>query len=308
MSDISHNPTLLVIAGPTASGKTGLAIALARHFNTEIISADSRQFYREIPIGTAAPTKEQLSRVPHHFVGNLSIADDYNVSQYEKEVLALLDEKFKENNLMLMTGGSGLYINAVCNGIDELPDSDPVLRDELNTIFQQKGIAALQEMLRQLDPEYYAQVDQNNPKRLLRAIEVCRQSGKKYSGLRKNKPVQRDFNILKIGLELPREILNQHINHRADEMLKNGWLEEAKTVFPYRHLNALNTVGFKELFTYLDGKWPLEQAIEKIKTNTRRYAKRQMTWFRKDTEIHWFTPNDKKNIILFIKKIINQEK
>ena len=308
MSDISHNPTLLVIAGPTASGKTGLAIALARHFNTEIISADSRQFYREIPIGTAAPTKEQLSLVPHHFVGNLSIADDYNVSQYEKEVLALLDEKFKENNLMLMTGGSGLYINAVCNGIDELPDSDPVLRDELNTIFQQKGIAALQEMLRQLDPEYYAQVDQNNPKRLLRAIEVCRQSGKKYSGLRKNKPVQRNFNIIKIGLELPREILNQHINHRADEMLKNGWLEEAKTVFPYRHLNALNTVGFKELFTYLDGKWPLEQAIEKIKTNTRRYAKRQMTWFRKDTEIHWFTPNDKKNIILFIEKIINQEK
>jgi len=308
MSDKSHKPTLIVIAGPTASGKTGLAIDVARHFNTEIISADSRQFYREIPIGTAAPSGEQLNQVPHHFVGNLSIQDEYNVSRYEKEVLALLDEKFKENNLMLMVGGSGLYINAVCNGIDELPDPDPVLRDELNAIFQQKGIAALQESIRQLDPEYFEQVDQNNPKRLLRAIEVCRQSGKTSSHLHRNQPVQRNFNILKIGLELPREILNQHINQRTDKMLQRGWLEEARAVFPYRHLNALNTVGFKELFAYLDGKWPLEQAIEKIKTNTRRYAKRQMTWFRKDTDIHWLAPKDLENMILFIKKMINQEK
>lgn len=299
MSDLSHKPTLLVIAGPTASGKTNLAIDLALHFQTEIISADSRQFYREIPIGTAAPTKEQLSLVPHHFVGNLSVTDDYNVSRYEKEVLALLDDKLKKNNIMIMAGGSGLYINAVCNGIDELPDPDPVLRNELNVIFQQKGLPALQKILKQLDPEYFEQVDQNNPKRLLRAIEVCRQTGLKYSQLRQNKPAKRDFNILKIGLELPREVLNQHINQRTDELIKGGWLEEAKAVFSYRHLNALNTVGFKEIFAYLEGKWPLEQALEKIKTNTRRYAKRQMTWFKKDADMHWFKPDEKGKITSF---------
>ncbi len=304
----SQKPVLIVIAGPTASGKTGLAIELAKHFHTEIISADSRQFYREIPIGTAAPTAGQMQEVPHHFVGNLSITDNYNVSMYEKEVLALLDKKFGSHTVMIMAGGSGLYINAVCHGIDELPDPDPVLRKELNTLLEKNGLPALQKLLKQLDPEYFEKVDQNNPKRLLRAIEVCRQTGTKYSDLRQNQVVQRNFNILRIGLELPREVLNQRINQRTELMLQAGWLEEAKAVFPYRHLNALNTVGFKELFAYFDGKWTLDKAIEKIKTNTRRYAKRQMTWFRKDTDMHWVAADDRKNIISIIEKKLNQVK
>jgi len=303
MSSTPHKPTLIVIVGPTASGKTGLAIDLASYFRTEIISADSRQFYHEIPIGTAAPTPEQLVKVRHHFVGQRSILEDYNVSRFEKEVLELLAEKFEEKEVMVMVGGSGLYINAVCKGIDDLPDPEPALREELNAIFQQKGISALQELLKQLDPEYFEQVDQNNPKRLLRALEVCRQTGKKYSDLRLDKPIERNFNILKIGLEVDRKLLVQRINQRTDKMLQQGWLEEAKTVFPYHHLNALNTVGFKELFMYLDGEWTLEQAIEKIKINTRRYAKRQMTWFRKDPDIHWFSPDDKEGILTFIDEI-----
>ena len=308
MPTYSQKPVLIVIAGPTASGKTGLAIELAKHYHTEIISADSRQFYREIPIGTAAPTAGQMQEVPHHFVGNLSVTDSYNVSQYEKEVLALLDKKFSSHPVMIMAGGSGLYINAVCHGIDELPDPDPVLRKELNTLLEKDGLPALQKTLKQLDPEYFEKVDQNNPKRLLRAIEVCRQTGKKYSDLRQNQVVQRNFNILKIGLELPREVLNSRINERTNLMLQAGWIEEAKTVLPFRHLNALNTVGYKELFAYFDGKWTLDKAIEKIKTNTRRYAKRQMTWFRKDTDICWFSANDRKNIISIIEKKLNQGK
>lgn len=300
MSMPSNNKLLVVIAGPTASGKTGLALTLAKHFNTEIISADSRQFYREIPIGTAAPTADQLAMIPHHFVGNLSIHDSYNVSQYEKEVLTLLNKKMDTLPVMIMVGGSGLYINAVCNGIDELPDPDPLLRTKLNDLFQKKGLPALQKLLAELDPEYYQQVDKNNPKRLLRAIEVCKQTGKKYSALRQNKTVKRPFHILKIGLELPRPILNQRIHLRTEQMMTAGWLDEAGTVYPFRHLNALNTVGYKELFAHFDGKLTLEEAVEKIKTNTRRYAKRQMTWFKKDPSIHWFHPEAAADILAFI--------
>ncbi len=299
--------TLIVLAGPTASGKTQLAIELAQHFHTEIISADSRQFYREIPIGTAAPTPEQLKAVPHHFIGNLSVTDDYNVSTYEKEVLELLKKKFISNPVMIMTGGSGLYINAVCKGIDDIPNPDKSLRNELNQLFLEKGIETLRSKLKAIDPEYYSVVDHNNPKRLLRALEVCLQTGEKYSKLRKNKDSQRPFNIIKVGLEVPREILNERINKRADEMIRLGWIQEAESVIRYKDYNALNTVGFKELFNYLEGKWTLEYAVEKIKTNTRRYAKRQMTWFRKDTDITWFSPGNIKTIISQLDGKLNQQ-
>ncbi len=299
---MTEQKLLVIVLGPTASGKTDVAIRLAKYFNTEIISADSRQFYREIPIGTAAPTVRQLTMLPHHFVGNLSLKDDYNVSQFEQDVLALLKEKFRKQELMIMTGGSGLYIDAVCKGIDYLPDPDPALRKTLQEIWQQQGIGALQQQLQQLDPVYYGQVDRQNHKRLMRAIEVCLQTGQKYSELRLNKPQKRDFRILKIGLNLPREQLFARINRRTEIMLSNGWLEEARNVLPFRYKNALNTLGYKELFTYLDGKSTLEEAIEKIKISTRRYAKRQLTWFRKDKEIHWFSPEDAEVILQFVKE------
>ena len=290
--------TLIVIVGPTASGKTGVAIDVANYFGTEIISADSRQFYKEIPIGTAAPDIKELSLVKHHFVGHLSVFDDYNVSRYEKDVLALLKQKFQQHSLMVMAGGSGMYIDAVCHGIDELPDPDEQIRSELNQTFLEKGIEALQQQLKILDLPYYHEVDLQNPKRLMRAIEVCLQTGKRFSDLRKHKPASRDFNIIKIGLSLPRETLYNRINQRTDMMIKNGWLEEARAVYPYKHLNSLNTVGFKELFNYLSGEWPIETAIEKIKTNTRRYAKRQITWFKRDSATHWFHPSEERNSIL----------
>ena len=298
---MAKKKTLVVVLGPTAVGKTDIAIRLAKELHTEIISADSRQLYLEIPIGTAAPAAGLLAAVPHHFTGILSLRQDYNISQYEKEVLALLRQKFREHDVMIMCGGSGLYIDAVCKGIDRLPDSDPVLRRNLQEKWQQQGIVALQEQLKSLDPEYYAQVDRQNHKRLMRAIEVCLQTGKKYSELRLNKPQKRDFNILKIGLQLPREMLFERINRRTETMMDNGWLEEAKKVLPFRKQNALNTVGYKELFAYLDGKLTLEEAIEKVKTNTRRYAKRQLTWFKKDKEIHWFSPEEE-GIWKFVKE------
>lgn len=294
--------TLVVVLGPTAVGKTDIAIRLAQQLNAEIISADSRQLYREIPLGTAAPSKEQLASVPHHFVGNLSLQQNYNVSQYENEVLALLENKFRVYDVMVMTGGSGLYIDAVCRGIDQLPDPEPEIRETLQQKWQQKGISVLQQQLQQLDPEFYEQVDRQNPKRLMRAIEVCLQTGRKYSELRQNNPQTRNFRILKVGLNLPREQLYDRINRRTDVMMNNGWIEEAESVFPFRHLNALNTVGYKELFAFLEGKMSLEKAVEKIKTNTRRYAKRQLTWFRKDKEIHWFSPEDEEAILQFVKE------
>jgi tRNA dimethylallyltransferase len=291
---------LIILLGPTASGKTDLAIRLARHFHTEIISADSRQFYKEIPIGTAAPDKDQLRTVKHHFVGHLKIGDNYNVSMFEQDVLELLKQKFTGRNIMLMTGGSGLYIDAVCKGIDNLPDPNPQLRAELQQQLHEKGLKTLQDQLLSLDPEYHRQADLNNPKRVLRALEVCIQTGKTYSELRQNQPKQREFNILKIGLEVPREVLHERISTRTELMLEKGWLEEAREVLPLRHLNALNTVGYKELFAYFNGFWDFETAVEKIRTNTRRYAKRQMTWFRKDEEIEWFSPKDFGAIVEYI--------
>ena len=297
-----NNKTLVVIVGPTASGKTELAIELAQHFNTEIISSDSRQLFKELPIGTAAPDKNQLNMVKHHFVGHLSVKNEYNVFRFEQDVLKLLEDTFQTKNEMVMVGGSGLYVNAVCHGIDELPDPDPDLRNKLEELWNEKGIEALQQKLKDLDPDYYRTVDLNNAKRLLRAIEVCLQTEKPYSQLRLNKRKERPFNILKIGLEVPREILNRRINQRTDEMLSKGWVEEAKSIFPLRTYNALNTVGYKELFSYFDEILTLDEAVEKIKTNTRRYAKRQMTWFRKDKSIHWFDPGRSQKIIQFAEK------
>ncbi len=292
--------TLIVIVGPTASGKTSVAIEIAQKYNTEIISADSRQFYKEIPIGTATPQSEEMQGIKHHFVGNLTVNDYYNVSKFEQDVMELLKKKFQKNKIMLMVGGSGLYIDAVCNGIDDLPDADEELRARLNKLFDEEGLSALQQKLKQLDPEYYEKVDLNNPKRILRALEVSIQTGKPYSSHRKGNPAERPFNIIKIGLEIPREQLIERIDRRLDSMIKEGWIEEATSVLPYKDNNALNTVGYKELFKYLENEWSLDLAIEKIKVNTRRYAKRQMTWFKRDKETTWFSPNDSEKIIEFI--------
>jgi len=300
--------TLVVIVGPTASGKTDVAIHLAKRYDAEIISADSRQFYKEIPIGTAAPDAEQLAQVKHHFVGHLSIFDTYNVSKFEQDVMSLLEEQFNRKEIMFLVGGSGLYVDAVCKGIDDLPDPDEALREELNKKFEKYGLEYLQQELKRLDEAYYRQVDLKNPKRLMRALEVCLQTGKKYSELRKNKHADRPFNILKIGLEVERQELFKRIAFRTDLMIRSGWLEEAEKVYPYRELNSLNTVGYKELFKYLDGEWTLEKAIEKIKTNTRRYAKRQMTWFKKDKQITWFHPEDMTDMIRFLESNIKNER
>lgn len=289
-SSDNRNRLLVVLAGPTAVGKTDVAIELAQRFGTEIISADSRQFYKEMNIGTAVPSAEELALVPHHFIGHLSIHDPYDVSRFEREALQKLEDLFAKHKFVIMAGGSGLYINAVCQGFDELPDKDPDLRKELEDLLDKEGIRSLQEKLKQLDPEFYEKVDKNNPKRLLRAVEVCLITGKPYSQFRKGGVKSRPFRVLKIALNREREELFARIAARADQMMAAGLLEEVRSLMPYRHLNALNTVGYKELFDYLDGNRTLEQTITDIKTNTRRYAKRQLTWFKNDPEYLWFYP------------------
>ncbi len=288
---------LIVVAGPTAVGKTSFGIRLAGRFSTEIISADSRQFYREMQIGTAAPTAEELSTVKHHFVHQLSIREPYNVSRFETEALALLGSLFAEHRVVIMVGGSGLYINAVCHGIDVLPDPDPGIRADLKELLASSGIIALQDELLHADPVYAAQVDLSNPARLIRALEVCRQTGVPYSSLRSSKPKIRPFRILKIGLELQRDVLYGRINNRVDAMMDSGLYQEALSLYPSRQLNALNTVGYRELFDHFEGLTSLEFAVEKIKTNSRRYAKRQLTWFKKDPEYQWFQPGDLDQVI-----------
>jgi len=278
---------LVVILGPTASGKTGASIELALKLGTEIISADSRQFYREMNIGTAKPDPEQLGQVRHHFIGQLSVTENYSAAQFESEALEALSGIFNKHDHAVMVGGSGLYINAVCHGIDELPDPDPELRQQLKDDLAAYGITYLQDRLKVLDPEFYKIVDLSNPKRLLRALEVSLMTGTPYSTFRKNTSKDREFRIMKIGVDLPRDILNERINLRVDQMVAKGLVEEVRSLAAFRDLNALNTVGYKEIFEYLDGKCRLEESIEKIKTNTRRYAKRQMTWFRKDKDILW---------------------
>ena len=283
-------PLLIVVTGPTAVGKTDVAISVAQHFGCDIVSADSRQFYRELQIGTAAPTEEQLRTVKHHFVGHISVYDSFDVSKYETASMELLPALFEKNSVAVLTGGSGLYIQAVCSGMDNLPDSEPEIRKELREKYESEGIEPLQLMLQQLDSEYYDQVDLANPNRLLRALEVCLGTGKPFSSFRKNLPAPREFKVIKIGLNLPRAELHNRINARVDQMMTDGLLEEARRFYPLRHLNALKTVGYKELFDYFDGNVSLEEAVEKIKTNTRRYARRQITWFSKDKEFIWCNP------------------
>lgn len=269
---------------------------------TEIISADSRQFFREMNIGTAKPSVELLKKVKHHFVNSLSVKDDYNAGAFETDALKKLDEIFSGKDVAILAGGSGLYIDAICNGFDRLPEHDENIRAELSELFKTKGIEALQEKLKHLDPEYYNTVDLNNTHRVMRAIEVCLLTGKKFSELRSRKKARRSFSVLKIGLNVDRKILYQRINERIDQMMSDGLLEEAKQLFPLRNYNALQTVGYKELFEHLEGKISLEEAVELIKRNSRRYAKRQLTWFNKDKEINWFQPENKTEIFDWVKK------
>lgn len=281
------NKKLIIILGPTAVGKTEYSLNLAERLQTEILSCDSRQMFREMKIGTAAPSEDELKRVPHHFIGNLSIHDYYSCGKYEIEALQKCEELFKKHDTLVMTGGSMLYIDAVCNGIDEMPDIDEELRNSLWERYEKEGIESLRQELKILDPEYAQKVDPKNGKRIIHALEICLQAGKPYSEIRKNQKKKRPFEIQKIGIYREREELNHRINLRVDKMFEQGLYEEALGLYPFKHLNSLNTVGYKELFAHFDGQCSLEEAKEKIKTDTRRYAKKQMTWFKKDEDIKW---------------------
>ena len=298
----SKNKTLIVIAGPTASGKTAFAIKLAKALNTVIISADSRQFYKEMSIGTAAPTPEELLQVKHYFVHNISIEDKYDVADYERDVLSLLGELFKTHETVVMTGGSGLFIDAVCNGIDEMPDVEPEIREKVQKLLDADGIIALSNELQRIDPEYFAIVDKQNPRRLQRALEVCYQTGKTFTSFRQRKSAKREFNIVKYALLWDRQELIARIDRRVDLMMEQGLLEEAKSLYPKRQLNALNTVGYKELFSCFDEQCTLEEAIELIKIHTRQYAKRQMTWLRKDANYQWITVEEIDSILSVLQR------
>lgn len=292
--------TLVVIVGPTAIGKTALAIELAKKFNTEIISADSRQFFKEMNIGTAKPSLEELEAAPHHFINSHHIETLFSTGDFEVEALTLIEKLFKKHNALIMVGGSGLYIDAVCKGLDELPEIDLAIRERLNQQLAEDGIEAIREQLQKLDPEYYVKVDQSNPQRMIRGLEVVLSSGQKLSTLLTANKKQRPFNIIKIGLNTDRAVLYDRINHRVDVMMTAGLLDEVKQLLPYRKFNALNTVGYSELFDYLDGKTDLSSAVAMIKQNTRRFAKRQLTWFRRDEEITWFEPAQLTETISFI--------
>ncbi len=297
-------PTLIVIAGPTASGKTSLAISLAKYFSTEIISADSRQFYQGMDIGTAKPSQEQLSTIRHHFIDSHQITDPYNISDFENDALEKINQLFLDHNVVIMVGGSGLYIKAVCQGIDEIPGRDENIREKLIESLEKDGIRSLQDKLKILDEEYYNEVDLSNPHRLIRALEVCMSSGQKFSSLRKSKAISRPFQIINIGLLLERDELYSRINLRVDQMISEGLVDEARSLLPFRQVNALNTVGYKELFDYIDKKCSLEVAIDLIKKNTRNYAKRQMTWFRKEEGMKWFDPEETDAILKYLEEQI----
>ena len=293
---------LIVIAGPTAVGKTAAAIKLAQQLKTEIISADSRQFYREMTIGTAKPDNDELAQAKHHFIDSHSITENFTVGDFEKEALQLLNELFRTHDRIIMVGGSGLFIQAVTQGFDDLPTADPGIRQRLNQELAEKGILHLQTRLKEVDPEYYDQVDLNNPQRLIRALEVFEATAKQFSSYRKATVNTRRFESIKIVLNLPRDVLYDRINKRVDIMVEQGLIEEVRSLMPYRHLNALNTVGYSELFDYLDDKTDLNTAINLIKQNTRRFAKRQLTWFRKDKDIKWMMADDPNLIDEIIKE------
>ena len=296
--------TLIVVLGPTGVGKTELCIDIANYLHTPIINADSRQVFAEIPIGTAAPTKEQQRDVKHYFVGNLHLDDYYSASMYENDVLHLLEHLFTNSDVAMMSGGSMMYIDAVCNGIDDIPTVDEHTRETLKRRLAEEGLPALVEELKRLDPEHYEFVDKKNPRRVVHALEICHMTGNTYSSYRTNTKKQRPFNIIKIGLNRPREELYARINQRVLKMMESGLEEEARSVLPYRHLNSLNTVGYRELFDYFDGNITLDDAIFKIQSNSRRYMRKQLTWFMRDKSIKWVEPNNIKEIYNFIDKTI----
>jgi tRNA dimethylallyltransferase len=292
--------TVIVIVGPTAIGKTAVSINIAKKLHCPILSADSRQFFKEMSIGTAKPSAEEMQGVTHYFINSHSITDDYNVGKYEAESIALLEELFKEHDQVIVVGGSGLYIDALCKGFDELPEANTEVREKIQSVLMSEGIEGLQHLLQKHDPEYYNKVDLNNPQRLSRAIEVYLTTGIPYSQFRKGENKKRNFNTIKIGLNDDRERLYERINKRVDDMINKGLIDEVRSLVPYKHLNALQTVGYKELFDHFENKTDLPTAIELIKQNTRRFAKRQLTWFRRDEEITWFAPNEQETIFKFI--------
>lgn len=292
--------TLLVVLGPTGVGKSAISIQLAKYYQTEIISADSRQFYKELSIGTAVPSVDELKEVPHHFIQTKSIFDYYNVSAYENEALELFEKLFQSKDLLILTGGSMLYIDTICKGIDDIPTVDPEIREEVIDWYVTNGIEALRERLLEVDPEYYHIVDLNNHKRMLHAVEIHQMTGLPFSSFRKNTKRERPFRIIKIGINQDREILYDRINARVLKMMEAGLLEEAKTVYLHRKLNSLNTVGYKELFAHFDGECTLDEAVDLIQRNTRKYARKQLTWFRRDQEIQWFEPQQFTEIVEYM--------
>ncbi|MDD3211249.1 tRNA (adenosine(37)-N6)-dimethylallyltransferase MiaA [Bacteroides graminisolvens] len=295
---------LLVIIGPTGVGKTELSLRIAENFGTEIVSADSRQLYANLKIGTAAPTPEELQRVPHHFIGTLQLTDYYSAAQYEEDALKLLDRLFQTKDVVILTGGSMMYVDAVCKGIDDIPTVDEETRKTLLERYEKEGLEQLCAELKLLDPDYYKIVDLKNHKRVIHALEICYMTGKTYTSFRTQEKKTRPFRMIKIGLTRDREELYARINQRVDIMMEQGLLDEVKQVYPYRQLNSLNTVGYKELFNYLDGEWELPFAIDKIKQNSRIYSRKQMTWFKRDEEIRWFHPNQEEDILTYIKQKI----
>lgn len=293
---------LIVITGPTAVGKTALCMQVARHYDIPIVNADSRQLYRELPIGTAAPTAEQQQAVRHYFVGTLGIDDYYSASMYEQQVMTLLPQLFAVSDYALLSGGSMMYIDAVCNGIDDIPTVDDQTRSLMKQRLADEGLEALVEELRRLDPEHYEIVDRQNPRRVVHAMEICHMTGRTYTSFRTAHKKQRPFQIVKIGLNRPREELYARINRRVDLMMEQGLEEEARRMFPHKGVNALNTVGYKELFDYFEGRWSLNEAVERIKGNTRRYARKQLTWFRRDQSMRWFHPDQSEQIKTYIEE------
>ena len=292
--------TLIIVLGPTGVGKSDISIQLAKHYHTEIVSADSRQFFSELSIGTAVPSSDDLNEINHHFIQNKSIHHYYNVSEYETEALQLIHELHKRSNPVILTGGSMLYLDTICNGIDDIPTVDPEIRDEVIKWYEANGIEALRCRLQEVDPEYYEEVDRNNPKRMLHAVEVCQMTGKTFTSFRTRTVKERPFRIIKIGINQDRKVLYNRINERVLRMMDAGLLEEARSVYPYRSLNSLNTVGYKELFMYFDGDCTLDEAVDMIQRNTRKYARKQLTWFRRDQQIKWFEPDQIEEIIEYI--------
>ncbi len=291
---------LVVITGPTAVGKTALTLEIAKHYGIPVINADSRQIYKELKIGTASPTTEQLRQIKHYFVATKSIQDYYNASMYEQDVMSLLNDLFNHSPIQLMSGGSMMYIDAVCNGIDDIPTVREDIREEMKRRYQEEGLASLCEDLKRLDPEHYEVVDRQNHRRVIHALEICYQTGQTYTSFRTKSKKERPFQIIKIGLNRERSELYNRINLRVDNMIDNGLVEEAKSVYQYKGANALNTVGYKEIFDYIDGRWELHEAIERIKGNTRRYARKQLTWYKRDGNMRWFHPEQQLEILNFI--------